>query len=180
MTATEPNYSSKISNCANVWLNFQLCSRQSLQILPQLWILLTSMMPFPTKEIDAFGKKQKTGVGEHSTMQRLQHEERQNNMHVGFKERRVNWRLLHGHLWIWSKISLEDLMEFWKHSGLFFFFMAVMRQRRCHQRLKSVTDCDCSAYNYFKTIESKVGSRILAELGIDIPGDIRTIKVSLT
>ena len=61
-----------------------------------------------------------------------------------------------------------------------FFFMAVMRQRRCHQRLKSVTDCDCSAYNYFKTIESKVGSRILAELGIDIPGDIRTIKVSLT
>ena len=58
--------------------------------------------------------------------------------------------------------------------------MAVMRQRRCHQRLKSVTDCDCSAYNYFKTIESKVGTRILAELGIDIPGDIRTIKVGLT
>ena len=57
--------------------------------------------------------------------------------------------------------------------------MAVMRQRRCHQRLNSVTDCDCSAYNYFKTIESKVGSRILAELGIDIPGDIRTIKVCL-
>ena len=67
-----------------------------------------------------------------------------------------------------------------------FFFITVMRQYRCHQRLSFVTDFDCSAqvvlhnlYN-FKTIESKVGSRILAELGIDIPGDIRTIKVSLT
>ena len=57
--------------------------------------------------------------------------------------------------------------------------MTVLRQHRCHQRLNFVTDCDCSAYNYFKTIESKVGSRIFAELGIDIPGDIRTIKVCL-